>query len=351
MKRWLSIFLCLILMGLLFTGCTNEDTTLPFSNNKLTTSEKLEDFEYLYKVIRDNYPLLHLSDNINESEWINNKSSFKELIKSTKNNDDFFNVLNTILNSLDNSKVHMVSKDQLTMLKSQYDRYLYNGANNTWLAETVNDSKVLERYYPLGSYEKPVIPSNEDKKNDVPNVITKDIISNSIGYIAIKDFINSYNMQEDIDVIDEYLENIKNYDALVIDLRGNKGTENIYWRNYLMPKLINSAVESPTYSFFRDGKLTKNILKSHTGNLVNVPRIRDLNYSDFPNLPRSIFNDFHYYLKEDNKMEPRKSIKFHGRIYLLVDKEVANAAENFSIFAKSTGFATIIGETTSGKNI
>ncbi|MPQ44558.1 S41 family peptidase [Clostridium tarantellae] len=354
MKRYINIFLFIIIICSLFIGCNKKDdesSTLNNSNNgNLKIAEKIEDFEYLYKIIKDNYPLLHLNNKINESDWLSNKNNFKNLIKATKTNDEFFNALNTILEKLNNSQTHMVTKDELTILKSQYDRYLYNGNDNKWLAETINDTKVLNRYFPTGSYKKPISQPKEITKTDEPNVITKDVISDSIGYISINKFVNSYNMQEDIDIIDEYLDNIKNYDALVIDLRGNNGNENIYWQKYLMPKLINSPIENPTYSFFRNGKLIKNILKSYDESLVNVPKIRDLNYADFPNLPRDIFRDFEYYIKHNNKIVPRKSINFHGRIYLLVDKTVSNAAENFAIFAKNTGFATVIGESTSGKS-
>ena len=43
-----------------------------------------------------------------------------------------------------------------------------------------------------------------------------------------------------------------------------------------------------------------------------------------------------------------KNVGFDGRLWLLVDENVWSAAEGFTIFCKSTGFATVIGERTGG---
>lgn len=49
--------------------------------------------------------------------------------------------------------------------------------------------------------------------------------------------------------------------------------------------------------------------------------------------------------------KPKNSVEFKGKIYLLVDGQVFSSSEAFAAFAKSTGFATLVGERTGGDGL
>lgn len=51
------------------------------------------------------------------------------------------------------------------------------------------------------------------------------------------------------------------------------------------------------------------------------------------------------------RIDPVYPVGFKGKIYLLVDDYVYSAAEAFAVFAKSTGWATLIGTVTGGDGI
>ena len=69
------------------------------------------------------------------------------------------------------------------------------------------------------------------------------------------------------------------------------------------------------------------------------------------NSPPELKDSFKYYYKTKKSINPKDSIGFNGRIYLLVDKGVYSSSEMFAVFSKNTGFATLIGETTGGDGI
>ena len=56
---------------------------------KLTTREKLEDFEYLCSVLEDNYPFFEVNKRLHNIDWLGNKRKYKRLIRNTKNDAEF----------------------------------------------------------------------------------------------------------------------------------------------------------------------------------------------------------------------------------------------------------------------
>lgn len=73
--------------------------------------------------------------------------------------------------------------------------------------------------------------------------------------------------------------------------------------------------------------------------------------SKFPNINKDVLENFKYYTKNVNVVEPKDSINFNGKVYLLVNHKVYSSSESFASFCKATKFATIIGEKTGGDGL
>ncbi|MDF2522134.1 MAG: Prc2 [Clostridia bacterium] len=69
------------------------------------------------------------------------------------------------------------------------------------------------------------------------------------------------------------------------------------------------------------------------------------------NYPPEIADQFKYFVSLTETVVPHNPVKFKGKIYLLIDGGVYSAAESFASFAKSTGWATLVGTTTGGDGI
>ena len=319
----------------------------------LAEEQKIEDFNYLYNTIEENYPFLETNKRLNNVDWLSKKEEYLQRVKNTKSDIEFLMTLNSILSELNNGHTHMITNS------SQFRdfREIYS-MNKGWQKKVqlpvLNNKKALARYN-IDKNEKVQVLNQEknEKTEGIRNASTKDIVEGKIGYIYIPQMISYYNMGNDIELIDEYLNNIKEYQALIIDIRGNGGGDSYYWISYLVPKLIDKVYENTTYSFWKDGEIINNYLKkSKVKYSTGFGEVKDLDTTKLVNLPVEVKEDFKYYSKNTMEISPSEdSIKFKGNIYMLVDKLVYSSSEAFASFAKQTGFATLIGERTGGDGI
>lgn len=332
-----------------FFACGNKvDISTP-----LTEEQKIEDFNYLYKTIEENYPFLETNKRLNNVDWLGKKEEYLQRVKNTNSDIEFLMTLNSILSELNNGHTHMITNS------SQFRdfREIYS-MNKGWQKKVqllvLNNKKALARYNIDKNEKVQVLNQGKNKNTEgIRNASTKDIVEGKIGYIYIPQMISYYNMGKDIELIDKYLNNIKEYQALIIDIRGNGGGDSYYWISYLVPKLIDKVYENTTYSFWKDGEIINNYLKkSKIKYLTGFGEVKDLDTKELVNLPVEVKEDFKYYIQNTMEISPSEdSINFKGNIYLLVDKLVYSSSESFASFAKQTGFATLIGERTGGDGI
>ena len=69
----------------------------------------MEDFEYLYQILKDNYPLFEVTKRIEGYDWLAQKADFETLIREAETNEDFAKAINKIVTSLNNLHSHPVS--------------------------------------------------------------------------------------------------------------------------------------------------------------------------------------------------------------------------------------------------
>ncbi|EOU1756132.1 S41 family peptidase [Clostridium perfringens] len=319
----------------------------------LTEEQKIEDFNYLYKTIEENYPFLETNKRLNNVDWLSKKEEYLQRVKNTKSDIEFLMTLNSILSELNNGHTHMITNS--SQFRDFREIYSMNKGWQKKVQLSVLDNKKALARYNINKNEKiPVLNQGKNENTEgIRNASTKDIVEGKIGYIYIPQMISYYNMGNDIELIDEYLNNIKEYQALIIDIRGNGGGDSYYWISYLVPKLIDKVYENTNYSFWKDGEIINNYLKkSKVKYSTGFGEVKDLDTTKLVNLPVEVKEDFKYYSKNTMEISPNEdSIKFKGNIYMLVDKGVYSSSEAFASFAKQTGFATLIGERTGGDGI
>ncbi|MBN2694353.1 hypothetical protein JXR93_06795, partial [bacterium] len=102
-----------ITLSLLSISCSqrklenNNNMKKTVSNNiQLTQNQKLEDFDYLFDIIQENYPFLELNKRVNGIDWISNKEKYRKLIVETKNDDQYKEVIDKIMLDLNNGHTH-----------------------------------------------------------------------------------------------------------------------------------------------------------------------------------------------------------------------------------------------------
>lgn len=347
-KGWGKIFVILIILITSLLLILNEGG----KSTGLSKKEKVEEVEYLYKTIEENYPFLEVNERLTGIDWISHKEEYLGKAKETKNDEEYLELLNIMVSRLYNRHTHIISEKEELLGMYKFYSNCYG-----WLRgqlDVINNDKVLSRY---GITEEELndiseISKEEIKLNDANNASVKDIIEGKVGYITIPSMLNYYELDRDRDLINTYFNKISNYEALIIDIRGNRGGGSAYWMDLIVPKLINKPYSHTEYNFMKDGEIIReylSALEKDEGNPYET--IDKLEVDKLSNIPPEVKEKFKYYDEVTITINPNDSVNFKGNIYLLVDDVVYSAAETFAVFAKESGFATLIGKTTGGDGI
>lgn len=171
-----------------------------------------------------------------------------------------------------------------------------------------------------------------------------------IAYLKLPSFSTFY-VDKDAPGIRTFLEEIKDYKSLIIDIRGNGGGSTQYWEKNIVAPLTDKELTAKCYVLFRDSSYLKPFLKHKM--LYHYLKLKDLNSLSIGDYsPEYYFSDGRGRYKEIvYTVGPNNPVGFKGRIFLLVDDAVYSSSESFAMFAKTTGWATLVGTDTGGDGI
>ncbi|MGL5440223.1 MAG: S41 family peptidase [Filifactoraceae bacterium] len=324
-----------------------------FGKNQYTDFQK--DFLYIYDAIDKYYAY---PDKEELQSFMSHKEEYLKTIQQCKTEEEFVYETNNILRNLGSPHTLLMSqKDSRSLYQSckealkdpqlekepkikEYFQYLEN------IFESKN---VQEKYKNLQAYQN----KNEKKLSEESNAKAFDIIPNKVAYISIAKMIRpeGEEFSRDESIILPYLKKVKDYSALIIDIRGNGGGDTDYWMNFLLPYIIQKdQTLSSSYVVVKTLEGDKQIGlrwsyekidKSFQTKLVEGLSAKEKNRIE------KILTDYQYVGSLPIKVKKEKdSISFSGKIYLLVDGEVGSAAVCLGHFAKQLQLATIIGSTT-----
>ena len=333
-----------VIISILFTsllGCTQNVSNIESASTPLTMEEKLEDFEYMYKIIEENYPFLKVNERLNGVNWLEEKEKYISMIEKSTTDNIFNTQIKKILNELNNGHTQVLGKDNFPWYYSVYSGSKFN---KPWV-KALSNEKTLQWY----DFDKKELPELKDQGYfGSKDSVFKSIIleADEIGYIKINQMDGGI-IEEDGRELRKFYEEIKDYDKLIIDIRGNGGGATLYWEKNIIEPLTKEPITVENYIFTR-GDYGKPFYKA-----------RGIKQSHMSKLNKDILNSFHQDIKEDfdnyyisqRTINPVDSIGFEGNVYLLVDKGVYSSSESFSVFCKDSGFATLVGETTGGDGI
>ncbi|WP_446899686.1 S41 family peptidase [Clostridium sp. LBM24168] len=316
-----------------------------FKSSHLSQREKISDFNYMYSILEKNYPYFEVNKRQNRIDWLSNKEEYIHRIKSTRNDEEYFNVLQGILKELNNGHTHMMDEEFYFYCKNIYEKHPQ--FCKSWIKQ-LNSPPSIKRYKSIKK------SSNTRTTNDyvIPGNVNAEMIDGGkIAYLFISSF-NSLNIKENMKTIIPFLKNITDTKALIIDIRGNSGGDSTYWSDNIIPILISKPIYSKEYTAYRGGQFSESFIKERNGSgYTKLKSISSIYKENLTKLPPELKKDFKYYDKNISCIKPKDSINYRGKIFLLVDKNVFSSSEKFAAFSKSTGFAVLVGERTEGDGI
>ncbi|SHI43911.1 S41 family peptidase [Lutispora thermophila] len=344
-KRFMGISAVLLITVFILMACTDEETAIAAEDaatygiieTHMSTEEKLEDFYYMYKLLEDNYPFFNVNKRLYNVDWLKNKKKYEKMIKITKNDAEFFVAIDKILNDLNNPHTHVFNGN----VYRSYYKHFYPDEH-----PVLNYEKSMKRYGFDGNVENIGLDSDFDFLATNDEVLkTAILIENKVAYMKIDSM--SYNhIKEDYAKVEKFLKEVKDYEKLIIDIRGNTGGFDDYWKN-IVGFLIDDTLKAEYYCFYRGNYRDKY-------DLYKVPLskpIRKLDEEALRKFPSEVKEDYDYYTKNLVIVKPWNILDFKGKVYLLVDRYVFSSAEKFASFAKDSGFAILIGEPTGGDRV
>jgi len=205
--------------------------------------------------------------------------------------------------------------------------------------------------------------------NNTPNVSTSVLEEGRIAYLSINSFMTSeYETEYQTEQILSFYEDIQGFEHLIIDLRRNGGGHVSYFYEAILSPNIPDNIVMNLFVFMQFGDYNTEF-KHHitqwwvSSNLLNYmypagARLRPssliLRYNDIPEINLQDMERMEYGFRTNKLIRPARLERFDfepafdGKIWLLTHPLMGSATEISARIAKNSGFATLVGERTSG---
>ncbi|MDR3219883.1 MAG: hypothetical protein LBU22_13080 [Dysgonamonadaceae bacterium] len=312
-----------------------------FDSSQLSTKQKVKDFEFLCQILEDNYPYLDMGRQQTNKDWASKKGEYFEKIKATPNDSTYLIALASILNDIGGGHLNMIPTFNHELYVNTYkEGAIKKPIYNKWV-------EILENPHERSVYWSKFYmrPNNKvaSEHSIQPNYRDSLLIEDKIGIMRINSFLFSNAKQDSIQMT-PFLKTIQNFDYLVIDIQGNGGGSDNYWRNYIVGRLTQNPISYPKYQIVKGGALNRSLYPKVFENFEIAKKD-----SRLPNLPEELIeNGYMNMSKSNDTIVTNNPITFKGKIFLLVDEGVFSASEGLAYFCKASKWATIAGVRTGG---
>ena len=341
MKKLVSLFL--LFLPMLMSAESEGVTAL----KPLTSEQKVIDFEYLYAVLRDNYPFFGVAERKYGVNWLAKHDEYVQRLKATADDAAYYRELNSILRELHDGHLDFSPTIKYSKFKPILDglgpdfepwsRAMHRDSVRAVYWEQLLAKKDVEH--------KPVKKKSLPKQRGKKSYYADTLLCN--GKIALMRLSSLPYEKISVDSlrIASFLSTISEADYLIIDIQGNSGGSELYWSRLVVSRLIPKPITYFSTQIVRGGEI----------NRVYCPEFfeeaESLTGEVCSGLPDELYDGTFYLRKYPCEVAASDPIAFRGKIYLLVDRKVFSSAGGWADFCKQTGWATVVGETTGVQGI
>ena len=176
------------------------------------------------------------------------------------------------------------------------------------------------------------------------------VMDGEVGYLVISHMVGDSKLLEDeIRALREFIDSVSGLPSLIIDIRGNPGGQDLLWCA-LVSMLISKTTTVELAVALADGDYVSPFYSCMVDSYGFAPLVEEDTSRGFP--PEVSNGGFRVPITGFLTVEPDEdSVKYSGRVFLLVDDQVCSSADLFAAFSKASGFATLVGGVTGGDGI
>jgi len=317
------------------------------SHSQLSTEQKVQDFDFLYQTLEENYPFFEVAKRQSNIEWLSKKDLYLERIKDTPNDTVYFMALLSVINSLNCPHLGVVVGTPHKIRLDVYKRATIEKPKYAKWVEVLEKSE-KQSYHWQGILENimrhPVQVSQSQAQ--VAHYSDSLLLEDKIAIMRISSFFYD-NLANDSARITSFLKKIQNYDYLIIDIQddgGSSGGSNNYWKNFIVGKISDTPIVFPRYQIAKNGSLNKHFYPE-----IEKWQIATKQNTTFSNIPDEILDGSYYFQSFTDTVIPNNPIPFKGKVFVLVNNRVVSASDDFAYFCKASKWATVAGIRTWGE--
>lgn len=356
-KRILSALLCCTLLAgptafAADTAAASPDPMADYAQEYghmlgLTPAQRLEDYEFFWKTLRESYPYYSLLERQGfDMDVI--YQEYRDMIANYDNDTDLYAAINSICYRFGGTGhlmlIDAATRDYLTPLYEQ------TAGRKTW-ADTLTNPVSAKQYPKIAAFESYTAADDgtsnvsQSTQTKLDNVTTLHL-NDQTAYLRISSFAYE-NISADQKKISDFYDALDGCKNLIIDITGNGGGSDNYWQDLLVAPLISKPLSATHYLLMQNTANNQPYLSEALGSSALQP------ISKLPKLDALQDRDrMTHFIADTVTVQPaKKHTAFSGKIWLLVDEGVYSSSEALAAFSKSTGFATLVGTQTGGDGL
>lgn len=373
MNKRLSAIIIAMMLGSSINALEPGPNDSSFNGHQLTNEQMLSDYDAMWAALRDSYPFWGVLSRSkpNDPKYFDTViSGYREKLRDagTVCDESMFGFLSAVAYSLYDAcgtvgHVSIVNPDYFTGL-AVYEKYADSmpevrpWANAIKKPEVVSfyeyyrylmESMMKEKAVDAGSDDETAQTPEETREAETKNLTLRILEKGKTAYVKVDSFDDAF-IDADLPRIKTFMEDVKDFENLIIDIRENGGGNTDYWENAFVKPNISEPVASRLIRLMKDTDLTRRFYgpqyvgsSANPESLLADARYRKLVTGDMDGLTR--MRELVNVTAPDKQGTP-----FGGKIWLLIGPEVYSSAEAFAVFCKDTGFATLVGKTTGGSD-
>ena len=318
--------------------------------------EFVEDYLYMWELLENEYPSLSAAERITGKDAQEIKERYLNRIPSVINAEDFLQfIVEPCLGEFQGTGhlsaishgFYVTLFNVLSQNPGEYGPALHNFA--------ALNNPISKNFY--GYSEPEDIPIIE-----TPEISGEEYISENLRFVhfpeqsaaVVKLFaMKGVNNADDpeIQVLWAFLEKLEadGYENCIIDIRGNGGGNDIYWKLGLTSPNLKEPTTSLLYGLIKGESCAE---------YVDLPRftevlpIEEFPVSEMPRLDPDDLAEANHFVKFEITYENFLGEPIYtGKFWLLIDEWVYSASESMAVFCKETGFAAIVGTNSGGDGV